>query len=693
MKVNQLAGATALFFQCLFLFCAVPASSAQTTPPYQFQVKPLSIPASALAFADFNQDGKQDAVGLNATGIVVYLGNGDGTFATAPVQTPAVGSSSYVFSNALIVTNTHNRNNSNPGVAFFASQYNASGAIENYGVITGDGKGDGSFGLCDIDICLPASPVYTTAPTALLLSAGDFLNNGNTDIAFAAQFPDASPGTYDDSFFVFTGDGYGDLYPVSLPQALLPAQVTATTPNPSAQAADFANNDYPDLLVNPGAAPSTGAATPGGLTLGLNNHNGTFTAGQNLLPGVMVAQFLAVDANGDKNLDIVYTETVASGSAATSIKAILGDGAGNFGSPIALVPAPNGVTGTLRFSFTDLDQDGNIDLVFSGQSSGLYWASGNGKGTFSTPALITANDTLATFGTYPVPAFLGSSTTFAWGQKAAYTIETGPQLSISPLSIDFGSQMVGSVSAPQSVSLTNVGTQMVTLSSVGGGAEFTATNGCGNSLAPGASCSVQISFAPTATGSQSGSLTLADNAPGSPQAVSLSGNGTNVTVAAATGSSLSSTITSGGTASYVLSVNPIGGFTGNLAATCIGAPQDYQCSASTANLTLSTAPVSVTFTVSPATAAAINSAPPQMADVLFLSCLLIGCFSRKITRRFVACALLVCVVGVVSGCGGAGTRRYEPVQTVATSYTLTAQFTTSTGQHISQPLTLTINAN
>ena len=76
---------------------------------------------------------------------------------------------------------------------------------------------------------VPQSPAYTTAPTPLLLVAGDFINNGNTDIAFAAQFKDVNtPGLYDNNFAVFTGDGFGNFYPVTLPQTLLPAQVNAT---------------------------------------------------------------------------------------------------------------------------------------------------------------------------------------------------------------------------------------------------------------------------------------------------------------------------------------------------------------------------------------------------------------------------------------------------------------------------------
>lgn len=107
-----------------------------------------------------------------------------------------------------------------------------------------------------------------------------------------------------------------------------------------------------------------------------------------------------------------------------------------------------------------------------------------------------------------------------------------PQPSLSPSSVTFGSQLVGTTSSPQGVTLTNTnnGTAPLTLSSIviigANSPDFSQTNNCPASLAVGANCQINISFAPTATGVRNASLAVTDNAPGSPQSVPLSGTGT-----------------------------------------------------------------------------------------------------------------------------------------------------------------------
>jgi len=63
------------------------------------------------------------------------------------------------------------------------------------------------------------------------------------------------------------------------------------------------------------------------------------------------------------------------------------------------------------------------------------------------------------------------------------------------------------------------------LSIVASGAPFTQTNTCGSTLAPNSQCSITVTFAPTVTGSQSGTITITDSAPNSPQVVTLRGAG------------------------------------------------------------------------------------------------------------------------------------------------------------------------
>ena len=99
-------------------------------------------------------------------------------------------------------------------------------------------------------------------------------------------------------------------------------------------------------------------------------------------------------------------------------------------------------------------------------------------------------------------------------------------LGASPTSLSFGSVTVGSNSA-QTVTLTNSGTSSVTVSAAT--ATGTGYSASGLSLpvtlAAGKSTSFSVTFAPTAAGSATGSVSVVSNATNSPATVSLSGTG------------------------------------------------------------------------------------------------------------------------------------------------------------------------
>jgi hypothetical protein len=104
-----------------------------------------------------------------------------------------------------------------------------------------------------------------------------------------------------------------------------------------------------------------------------------------------------------------------------------------------------------------------------------------------------------------------------------------PVVKLSPTSINFGKILVGTASAVKTVTLANTGTGILVIrgiSLVGTNAtDFSQTNNCGASIAPGAKCTIQVIFRPLAKGTRTASLSVQDNAPSSPQSVSLSGTG------------------------------------------------------------------------------------------------------------------------------------------------------------------------
>jgi hypothetical protein len=98
--------------------------------------------------------------------------------------------------------------------------------------------------------------------------------------------------------------------------------------------------------------------------------------------------------------------------------------------------------------------------------------------------------------------------------------------SISPTSLDFGSQTVGTHSSAMNVTLSNTGTGPLGITGISTSpAFFSQSNNCGSSLAAGASCTIAIQFSPTLEGMLIGSLTVQTDGAGSPQTVSLSGTG------------------------------------------------------------------------------------------------------------------------------------------------------------------------
>ena len=102
-----------------------------------------------------------------------------------------------------------------------------------------------------------------------------------------------------------------------------------------------------------------------------------------------------------------------------------------------------------------------------------------------------------------------------------------PAIYVSPSTVDFGNQLVGITSAPQQVVVSNLGNLALTFSNIATTGSFGQTNACTGGVAPQASCTGNVTFTPSVVGSDSGTLTFADNASGSSPVVTLSGTGTN----------------------------------------------------------------------------------------------------------------------------------------------------------------------
>jgi subtilase family serine protease len=113
------------------------------------------------------------------------------------------------------------------------------------------------------------------------------------------------------------------------------------------------------------------------------------------------------------------------------------------------------------------------------------------------------------------------------------SVAPAPTISVSASKLAFGSVADGKASAPQTLTVKNTGSVVVSFTSGGimlagaQAAEFSKTTTCGSTLVVGGSCTITVAFKPTAVGSASATLSIADNATGSPQKVALSGTGSN----------------------------------------------------------------------------------------------------------------------------------------------------------------------
>ena len=121
-------------------------------------------------------------------------------------------------------------------------------------------------------------------------------------------------------------------------------------------------------------------------------------------------------------------------------------------------------------------------------------------------------------------------------------------------------------SSPKEVVLTNIGNAGLSVSSItiagANASDFAQTNTCASSLGPGAGCTISVTLTAAATGARSASVTIQDDAAGSPHRVTLAGSGVTILVTppVATltlGKPQQFTATGGGTSTYTWSVDGV----------------------------------------------------------------------------------------------------------------------------------------
>jgi len=195
---------------------------------------------------------------------------------------------------------------------------------------------------------------------------------------------------------------------------------------------------------------------------------------------------------------------------------------------------PTSVTATLAAQAITFTTNAPASAAYNGSftvaataSSGLAVAYSSSGACSNAGATYTMTNST---GTCSVIANQAGSTNYSKAPTVTQTVNAiGPLVTVSPSSINFGTVTLGSITT-KNITVSNIGTAPVTineplLSIVQGGNsnEFVAVNLCLTPLAAGKSCTITIAFVagPYYT-PQTATLEIMDNAPGSPQPVTLS---------------------------------------------------------------------------------------------------------------------------------------------------------------------------
>ena len=266
-----------------------------------------------------------------------------------------------------------------------------------------------------------------------------------------------------------------------------------------------------------------------------------------------------------------------------------------------------------------------------------------------------------------------------------------PVATLNPTSLVFPGQQVGTSSTAQAVTLTNTGNAVLNITKIQLTGDYAQTNTCPATLAANASCAINATFTPTASGNRNGTLTISDNAQGSPQVVTLAGTGGDFSLAT---SPTSDTLKAGTAAKYELTVSPVASaFTNIVKLSCSGTPALSACSISpnavTPNSSTATAVLTITTTASVARAAYLRSSHERMVYAIWMPLQGIGLFgmilagagarSRKL-RVFCPSLLIGMALLFLVGCAG-GTGIARQTGTTPGTYTITVTGTSGNLKH------------
>ncbi len=525
--------------------------------------------------------------------VYILLGNGDGTFGT-PDHYGALGQpyglalADYNGDGFLDLAVSDFQNNgvwilTGSGTGTFSSGtfYSVSPGLGASGLVTSDFNGDNEMDLA-------VSDLTSGQVTILLNSSGTFTQSSQSPIAIAGGgyflgtadlngdgFLDLAIADYTgNSFSSLLGNGDGTFQPYTGylvdPNATSILGLALADVNSDGRI-DVVTTDLPDDVVEVLLQAGNANFSPSSLTFP-NTNVGVTSAGMMTTLSNNGSAELVVDSISTTDTEFVETNTCGSfpvklwvgqscNITITFTPAQEGSRSGslsitdNQSSTAQTIPlsgvglAPEASLGPSSLSWSNvfentsgatqnvtLTNSGNAALTITSISVSSDYSETNTCGssvaagsscTISVVFKPTSQGTIS--GTLTVSDNSNYSTSTNQTSSLSGTA-VGPTASLGPATLTYASQLVGTSSATQNITLSNTGTAALTIASVAisgaNAGDFSQTNTCGTSVAAGGSCAITVTFKPTATGTRTGTITVTDNTggvTGSTQLTTLTG--------------------------------------------------------------------------------------------------------------------------------------------------------------------------
>jgi len=448
-------------------------------PPMAF---PVNAQPNDVVVGDFNHDGNPDVAVCDSPYVSVLLGNGDGTLRTPIDVTPSI-----------------------PPLAIGVGDFNRDGKLDVASVGGATGAVTIFFGNGDGTLTTGESFPVGTDPESVV--TGDFNHDGKLDLAVADFIGSA--------ISVLLGNGDGTFrnavyYPAPFPGPIWVADV---------------DGDGNADLVFPSADLSIRRYGRRLASVLLGNSDGTFRPMQTYSAGKEPFFVAAGDFNGDHKLDLVVADYLGS-----ALGVLLNTGVISF-RPTTPLRFPRQLVGTTSPSQSvTLTNTGTAALSISSICvKGPYLLQQNCGSSVAAGASCTLSAKFQPVTPGNVGGLISISDSASSKPQVIELRGGGTVVAVSPTQLTFPAQTVGTKSAPQKLTVTNTGSTAVDITSVKLAGrnpdDFPTQNNCSAQIAPGGSCTLSVSFTPTAKGARRAAAEINDDGGANPQGAQLNGTG------------------------------------------------------------------------------------------------------------------------------------------------------------------------